>query len=174
MRPSIIEFIEKASKVPELDLRAIGVPCPRTMEELTGIIDTMGSRNHDYGTCVYAMSISAVAAFNYIGHVLGVTGFQAFCADLDFLRRTRDMKAFKIMDMGKLVYPQYRDHFRTNIYTLLNENAWWIIEFIEEKLASGEIFRAHPDVVSHWLYLWERYLKRLSTRSRAWILIDEL
>jgi hypothetical protein len=173
MRPSIIEFIEKASKVPALDLRAMGVPCPRTMEELTGIIDAMASRNHNYGTCVYAMSISAEAAFNYISHILGVTDFQASCADMDFLRRTRHMPHFQILDLDRLLYPQYRNDFFLSCERLIAENMRWLPSALDAKLSEykGPI---HRNVINYWLHLWTLLSTQLPCRSRAWILIDKL
>ena len=76
-------------KMTEQELRGYKVPTPRSIDELTNIICDLTERKHDYGTCVYAMSIAATAAFNYMASTLGVTGFQASCADMDVLRRTR-------------------------------------------------------------------------------------
>ncbi|MBK7380837.1 MAG: hypothetical protein IPJ03_17905 [Ignavibacteriales bacterium] len=87
---------------------------PKTLDELNKVIEQLTERKHDYGTCVYAMSIAAVATFNYVASKLGVTGFQASCADLDILRRTRNYKnGFSIIDYNNLLYPQYWDdeHF---------------------------------------------------------------
>ena len=76
--------IEEIKTMTESELRDVKVPFFKTIEELTEFVETLAQREHDYGTCVYAMSLSAQGAFNYIAHVLGVTGFQASCAELSF------------------------------------------------------------------------------------------
>lgn len=92
----------------EEEMRAAKVPWPYTTRQLVQYIDSLVEREHDYGTCVYAMSMAAVAAFYYVSHRLGVTGFQASCADLDIIRRTRHLKGpFMIIDADKMLYPQY-------------------------------------------------------------------
>jgi hypothetical protein len=75
----------------EQQMRDAKVPWPLTKEQLVEYVESLATRTHDYGTCVYAMSMAAQAAFNYVSRMLGVTGFQASCADLDFIRRTRSM-----------------------------------------------------------------------------------
>lgn len=92
----------------EEEMRAAKVPWPYTTRQLVQYIDSLVEREHDYGTCVYAMSMAAVAAFYYVSHRLEVTGFQASCADLDIIRRTRHLKGpFMIIDADKMLYPQY-------------------------------------------------------------------
>ena len=89
-------------------MRAEKAPWPKTLEELNEYITSLTDRQHDYGTCVYAMSLAAVAAFQHVASKLGVTGFQASCADLDILRRTRSMEGpFIILKAEDMCYPQY-------------------------------------------------------------------
>jgi hypothetical protein len=84
---------------------------PGRSQSLDGLKDLIGSLTnavHDYGSCVYAMSIAAEAAFNYVANQLGVAGFQASCADLDIIRRTRRIKtSFTIVTPDDYLYPQY-------------------------------------------------------------------
>lgn len=132
----------------EKDLRAAKVPWPRSEADLLRIIRAVNKRQHDYGTCVYAMSIAAEASYNYVAHVLGVTGFQASCADLDFLRRTRGLKyGFQILNYENLLYPQYTDRFPTRSQ-ILKDNIDEIGKAAEELLAQKE--RVHPEVKRHW------------------------
>jgi len=92
----------------EQEMRDSDAPTHGTTEELKAYIDGLVNRGHDYGTCVYAMSLAATAAFNFVASKLGVTGFQASCADLDILKRTRRMKhGFMILDANDVLYPQY-------------------------------------------------------------------
>jgi len=74
----------------EAEMRDTKVPWPLTDKQLTEYIASLATRtDYDYGTCVYAVSMAAVATFNYMAGVLGITGFQSGCADFDILRRTR-------------------------------------------------------------------------------------
>jgi hypothetical protein len=92
----------------EAQLRESKVPSPKAPEDLSAYIGALVDRPHDYGTAVYAMSMAAVAAFNYAASKLGVSGFQASCADMDIIRRTRSMRGpFILIDGANALYPQY-------------------------------------------------------------------
>lgn len=107
----------------EEELRKAPEPKPQSIEELSEFMRVLVSREHDYGTCVYAMSLCAVAAFNLVAHELGVTGFQASCADMDVLRYTRNFKWGRIVNYDDLLYPQYLniEHFPSHDYLLDKE-----------------------------------------------------
>lgn len=136
----------------ELEMRETKVPWIKDKSELMEYIDALVSQDHDYGTCVYAMSMSAVAAFNYVAGTLGATGFQAGCADLDILRRTRHLDCpFIIIKAEDELYPQY------NIEEKLREarEKWvpWCKEQAIKKLEEHEADSVHPNVWKHWEYL---------------------
>ena len=133
----------------EAELRDAKEPWPKTEQELIDFIRVMATRTHDYGTCVYAMSLSATATFNYMSGVLGCTGFQAGCADLDILRHTRDLKRGKILNYNDLLYPQYADKWETWEETLDRNIDWLGIE-AAILIAQHEANPAHPDVAAHW------------------------
>lgn len=81
---------------------------PETVEELSQYIESLTAREHDYETSAQAMADAAVAAFNFIGHALGTTGFQAGWAELQFIKTTRHIEGpFAILDGENLLYPQY-------------------------------------------------------------------
>jgi hypothetical protein len=101
------QSIRKAGAMTEAELREREPPHPKTKDELVSVIGSLVDRPHDYGTCVYAISLSAAAAFNYAASVLGASGFQASCADLDILRLTRGLDDFMILKAEDLLYPQY-------------------------------------------------------------------
>jgi hypothetical protein len=131
----------------EAEMRETKDPWPYTMEQLVEYIKSVTERQHDYGTCVYAMSLAATAAFNFVAHQLGVTGFQASCADLNFLRRSRSIKGpFMILKGEDALYPQY------DLQSQLAEalDAWrpWMRDEAKKKLAGNP--DAHPDVVAYW------------------------
>lgn len=140
----------------EAQLRALKMPWPRSEGDMRRIIQAVSQREHDYGTCVYAMSIAAEAAFHLVAHRLGVTGFQASCADLDFLRRLRGYEmGFRVLNYENLLYPQYadREHFPTHA-DLTKENIERLGKRAAELLAENE--RAHPNVRRWWEDLADR------------------
>ena len=133
----------------EQEMRDTQVPTFKSIGELANYIEALQGQKHDYGTCVYAMSMAAVAAYNYIASALGVTGFQASCADMDILRRTRGMEGPFILLKGEdLLYPQYDLNAKLNEF--IKEIQPWLAEEAEKKLAAGNAKHAHPDVIAHW------------------------
>ncbi len=141
----------------EQELKAEKAPYPETIEQLTEYINSLVDRPHDYGACVYAMSLSAVAAFNFVASKLGVTGFQASCADLDILRRTRGLDGpFKIVDASDWLYPQYSPmndlmDFKTECDPWLAEQAQ---KLLDEHANDGI---AAESVVAHWKTIVEQH-----------------
>lgn len=149
-----MEITKDITTMTELELRDFKVPFFDTKEQLEEFINSLLTRKHDYGTCVYAMSLAAHAAFNYVAHKLGVSSFQASCADLDFLKRSRDMEGpFKIMDLARALYPQYDLTKETLDFVNSKESRKWLkgraIDLLTEKMD------AHPSVIAHWKKLAE-------------------
>jgi len=127
---------------------------PKNIEELTDYINSLTNRPNDYGTTVYAMSLAAVATFNYMSHMLGASVFQAGCADLDFISRTRRMKhGFRILDYEKLLYPQYLEDDETfpSHEKILEDNKVTLAKLAKQKLA--ERCGVHPNVKARWEYI---------------------
>lgn len=134
----------------EQELRESKAPWPKTEEELLSYIKELLEQEHDYGTCVYAMSLSAQATFNYVSHKLGVTGFQASCADLDFLRRTRNIdNGFMILSYDNLLYPQYCTEERFPTWKKLIKDNKNNLSKAASKLLNDRK-DAHPDIINHW------------------------
>lgn len=138
----------------EKELSETEVLWPKTQEGLIKYINNLVERKHDYGTCVYAMSMSAVATFNYVAGVLGVTGFQASCADLDFLKRTRRMDLFSIVNYDDFLYPQYEDSFNKTI----SKDTW---KAIQDK-AQKAIKKANAEYAQYLIDL-EKYESDIAT-----------
>jgi hypothetical protein len=136
----------------EKEMREAEAPSPSSIGELADYIEQQVQRTHDYGTCVYAMSLAATAAFNYVAHRLGVTGFQASCADLDIVRRTRRIDGpFMLIKGQDMLYPQYDLHRR--LTEALTEWAPWAAAEAKKQLDSTLPEQASPDVVAHWRQL---------------------
>ena len=144
---------EEAKK--EQEMRDSTVPWPKSLTDLVEYIESLTDRQHDYGTVVYAMSMAAVAAFNYVASKEGCTGFQASCADLDILRRTRSMEGpFMFLKAEDMCYPQY--DLREKLEEAMAEWGNWVAGECKKKLGdNGD--NAHPNVVSHWKMWADKY-----------------
>jgi hypothetical protein len=143
----------RAAGVPgEKQMRDMKAPSPETVEELATFIKTLVDRPHSYGTCVYAMSLAAVAAFNHVAKKLGVTGFQASCADMDILARTRGLKFGHLQDYDNLLFPQYCDdeHFPT-WQQIIEKHKQRFADEARKLLARDT--GAVEGVVAHWNWL---------------------
>lgn len=137
----------------EKAMRAQAAPYPKTLQELTRVIGELVDGPHDYGTAVYATSLAATAAFHFVASTLGLSGFQASCADLDVLRRTRHYQGpFMVIDGANLLYPQY--NFHNDVDEFIQDNAAWAKEqaqkHIEEHGGSEAKFGGSPRVWEHW------------------------
>lgn len=144
----------------EEQLRDAKAPWPKTLAELTEVVEALREREHHYGTCVYAMSIAATASFNYMASALGVTGFQAECADLDVLKRTRGYKhGFRVIDYSNLLYPQYDRNLRLSPEKMLAEDDDLRRRIVEEAKKSIAEAGNHvaPRVLAHWEHLVAHY-----------------
>lgn len=132
----------------EKDMREEKAPTLGTMKDLSKYITSLVEMNHNYGTCVYAMSLAATAAFNYVADKLGVTGFQASCADLDILRRTRCWNGpFIVLTGDKMLYPQY--DLMGELTEAMKEWTPWAAEQAKKLLAEKDHI-CHPKVRKHW------------------------
>jgi hypothetical protein len=135
----------------EADMQKEKPPWCKTVEELAAYIESQVNGKHDYGTCVYAMSLAAEAAFCYVAGQLSVTGMQASCADLDLFRRTRGLKGpFMVVLAEQLLYPQYDQDEEIREA----RKSWkpWLRERALEKIRQNDAdeFKAHPQVLAHW------------------------
>lgn len=126
------------------------VPTPNTIKELSSYIKKLTDMKHDYGTAMYAMSMAAVATLNFMTNKIGASGFQYSCADMDILRRTRNLNhGFSIIDYSKVLYPQYRNDFLT--YEDIIENNR--VHFASEARKLLDKQSGSEKVQDHWTYL---------------------
>jgi hypothetical protein len=133
----------------EEEMRDADVPTLETLEELTAYISELVNQPQDYGTCVYAMSMAATATFNYVARNLGVTGFQASCADMDILRRTRDLEGpFMLVKGENLLYPQY--DIQSNVQEWIGSCTPWAAQEAKKLLASANPENVAYNVWRHW------------------------
>lgn len=138
----------------EAEMRAADVPWMETPDELAAYISNLVEREHDYGTCCYAMSMAAVAAFQYVAKKLGVTGFQASCADMDVLRRTRHYPGpFMVINGANALYPQY--NLAEKLADFEAGMQPWLVEQAAARLTESHE-HVHPNVLAHWRKLAAR------------------
>jgi hypothetical protein len=136
----------------EQQMRDHKVPWFKTAQELSEYIEGLIEQEHDYGTSAYAMSLAAVAAFQYVASAVGATGFQASCADLDIIRRTRRIDGpFILLKGDDALYPQYDLHKKLSDF--LSEIAPYLKDAASKKIHENN--DAHPDVMAHWKKLAE-------------------
>lgn len=98
------------SAMSDQELHDFEVPTAGSIEELAAIIEALAGRRESYSACVHAMSAAAVATIRYLEAVIrpDVSGWPSNLADLDILRRTRQLhNGFAIIDYNNLLYPQY-------------------------------------------------------------------
>jgi len=146
--------VDHAIPTDEAGMREYQVPTPESGDELASFIASVVNRDHDYGTSAYAMSLAATAAFNYVAKRLGVTGFQASCADMDVLRRTRNIKGpFLLIDGENALYPQY--DLKGRLDEFLRDIQPWLAEQAEAKLKENS--GAVAGVVEHWQRLSDQH-----------------
>ena len=132
----------------EAEMRDEKAPTPEIVEQLAAYVKGLVDRDHDYGTCVYAMSLAATAAFNFVASKLGVTEFQASCADLDILRRLRHLDGpFMLIKGEDMLYPQY--DLPEKLREAMSEWRDWVAGEARKRLAGNTSF-VHPAVVAHW------------------------
>ena len=83
------------------------------------------------------MWMAAIAAFDYAGHVVGASGFQADFAGMEFLRHTRGYKGpFGIINGEHMLYPQY--DLRAKLDEWLHEWREWARDEAQKRLDEHE------------------------------------
>lgn len=132
----------------EQEMRDFKVPTFDTIDELTEFVRGLVDQPHDYGTCVHAMSMAAVAAMNYVAKQLNVSGFQHSCADMDILRRNRGLEWGCVQNFENLLYPQFADRY-PGWDQLLIQHRDTLAERAR-KLLEGDLSLVHPRVLAHW------------------------
>ncbi len=101
------EAILEEKAVTEEELRETKSPWPYTPKQLAEYIDSSSSQDPQLRNLRLCYEPSSTAAFNYAAHVVGSSSFQASCADLDFIKRSRHIEGPFILLKGEdMLYPQ--------------------------------------------------------------------
>lgn len=102
-----------------------------------------------YSKCAEAMSQAALAAFELVARDLGVTGWQASYAELDFLRRSRRIEGpWGIYQMHDALYPQYDVVGRIEKARWSDDTVRWLGDQAEKRLTEER--HAADTVIAHW------------------------
>ncbi|GAC1521718.1 MAG: hypothetical protein NVS3B1_06290 [Marmoricola sp.] len=105
-----------------------------------------------YSACAEALADAALDAFNLVAKTLGVTGFQASYAELQFLVRSRQIKGpWGIYTMADALYPQYDLFRRLEDMRQSDDTVKWLGDCAEYALAENNL--AAPVVIEHWRWL---------------------
>lgn len=148
----------------ESEMREAQVPTPNNEGELIDYIRSLIKQQHDYGTCVYAVSMAATAAFQYVASELGITGFQASCADMDIIRRTRSLKGpFMLIDGTKMLYPQY--DIIQSVRDAMTKWEKWASDECRKMLAQEDTRYVCFEVLSHWQDMAAKHPNTASTET---------
>jgi hypothetical protein len=123
---------------------------PKSVEELTEFIQSKVTEPHDYDTASDAMWQVALAAFNFVAHELGTTGFQASSAELMFLAKSRRIDGpFAIIEAKNMLFPQY--DIESQVENYLDKWSPWAAQRAKELLETSP--DAVPRVREHWQML---------------------
>jgi len=140
---------QEGTTMNEQQMRDFRVPFFHTEEELLTFIRSMCDHGDDYGTAVYAMSLAAVATFNYMSHVVGASGAQAGFASLDAVRRMRGTEGpFMIVELNDMLYPQCNPIMRVCDWVGEKESTEWLAKKARERLVDSGY--AIPEIIAHW------------------------
>lgn len=146
----------KCTATTEAEMRDHEVPTLKSVDDLVTYINSLLEREHEYGTAVYAMSLAATAAYNFVASKLGVTGAMAGLAALDTLRRLKHIDGpFMVVNGRDMLYPQCWPEQK--LYEVLDEWMPWASaeagKLLEEHVKTG-FAHVHPNVLQHWKNLF--------------------
>jgi hypothetical protein len=118
-----------------------------------GVVPTQEQLGEGYNRVVEAAADVALTAFRYAMSELGATGFQASCAELEFMQRSRQLKGpFLLIDGEQLLYPQYNLEARV-LETLVKWRQEWAPGEARRLIAENDPSRVNTQVWHHWQQL---------------------
>jgi hypothetical protein len=152
----VLAFRERLAKVERLYQEA--VDDRREWERTHGpeepYVALDGKAADAYSECAETLAATALDAFNLVAKALGVTGWQASYAELEFLRRSRGIKGpFGLYSMEDALYPQYDLHQRLHDLRWSDETVTWLGDCAEYALATKDDGFVAGRVADHWRWL---------------------
>lgn len=128
-----------------------GVKTPDQLKEFADML--FGDYIHTYETTVYAISAIATAAAWMGSHIEGITGFQASCVSMEFLKAwgfKNNETGFKIVDYDYMLYPQYDYKFEKVISKDIWEKLQETAKKNLKKIGTPGMVTVDPEVKKHW------------------------
>ncbi len=102
----------------------------------------------DYGASIHAAAACTIAMFIACDDIFSLSGFQSSASIMQVLYKLNypcNKTGIRVIDYDEMLYPQYKDKFRSiprNIWELLRKRASELID--EDKSI------ANPSVLHHW------------------------
>ncbi len=143
----------------EQEVQATEVPTFRTIQGLSTYINLLVTTDHNFGTCVDAMSMAATAVFNFVKAKTGADDFMADLARDDIIRRLRGCSGPFVV-IGAEEDLHQRCGSKRKLAEARADDEWidWLKHTAKERLRS-DLSKCHPKVVKHWRRLsgelWE-------------------
>lgn len=114
--------------------------------DMPTLIKVLENFNHDYNTSALATAVLAYAGYEHMAKKLGITGFQAGYAALEFLTFTEIYEIpFFVRSYRDMLYPQYEIKFKS----ISRKTFEYLQSEANEKL-ENESDLAHKEVIAHW------------------------
>lgn len=130
----------------------------KTPEALAAFAQRLyGETQHDYSTCVYAISAVALAAAEFGADALGITGFQAGAVMWEFIQHWTnpgDGGPMRLLTYHNMLFPQYEEKFDK---TIPEDTATYLREQAAKNLLDVQPYTSRA-VVEHWRKIADGWL----------------
>ena len=121
---------------------------PETFGDL--INELLHDYNLDYGAKIHAAAACTIAMFNACDDIFGFSCFQASASIMQVLYKLNypcNKTGIRVIDYDDMLYPQYKDNFRSiprNTWELLRKRA-------DELINENDRSAVNPSVWNHWM-----------------------
>ena len=121
-----------------------------TPDNLAKVIEILGKKSHSYESICHACAVAAISgatAMDKTEHG-GITGFQASAVMWEFIQHwmyPSNACGLRLLDMDKLLYPQYKDSFEKTI----SSKTWESVQNEAKRLLDEKDEYMHPAVQKH-------------------------
>lgn len=143
---------DRLPRVPtEKQMREHQVPVPRTLFQLARYLGRLLWMRHNRATAIHAVSAAAAATFLHMAYRYGLTGFEAGHADLEILRRTRDIQGpCMLVTLEDDLFPHNRIRTKVSRWLDSKEARAWLAQQAKIKLETYPVRDVAPHVIAHW------------------------
>lgn len=103
----------------------------------------------DYGAKIHAAAACTIAMFNACDDIFGFSGFQSSASIMQVLYKMNyrcNKTGIRVIDYDEMLYPQYKDKFRS-----IPQNTWEALRKRADELIAESEWIADPSVLHHWM-----------------------